>query len=111
MRFSGFKAIAVPAVVCAAVFVLLGGWLDGYALPSVIFLALTGLLLGAMAAPLIEPKAFRYPTLWQVCCATAAGVLFATLLGADADGYLLAIGLGGVLGYLAPVWIKHVTGP
>lgn len=111
MRFSGLKTAVLLAASFAIVFVAFGGWLDGYSLPSVVFLALTGLMLGAVAAPLLEPKAFRHPTLWQVCCASAACVLVAGLLEADADGYLLAIALGIVLGYLAPVWIKYVTGP
>ncbi|MEN5398953.1 hypothetical protein [Achromobacter xylosoxidans] len=108
---AGIRLALAACLIFAALFVVIGGWTTGYSLESVIWLALTGAIFGAIGAPVIEPKAFRYPALWQVGCAVAGCLLVAALLGASIDGYLLAVALGVLLGYLAPYWITRVTGP
>jgi hypothetical protein len=106
------KAIAISAFVgaiLAIVLVIFRGWESGYSPKSVGFLAIAGILLGAIAAPEIEPRAFRYPALWQVLFAVIGCALVAFVWDAPAEGYLLAIVGGGVLGYAAPMWIKHIN--
>ena len=111
MTISGVKIVATVSITFAAIFVIFGGFFDGYSFSSIIFLSLAGLIFGAIAAPLIEPKAFRYPTLWQISFATTGCLLLAGLLGAGVDGYLLAIALGIIIGFLAPYWVNYITGP
>lgn len=108
---AGIRLALAACLIFAALFAVVGGWTTGYSLESVTWLALTGAIFGAIGAPAIEPKAFRYPALWQVGCAVAGCLLVAALLGAGIDGYLLAVALGVLLGYLAPYWITRVTGP
>lgn len=111
MTSSGIKLVVIWSCIFSVIFVIFGGFLEGYSLPSVIFLAFTGIIFGAIAAPLIEPKAFRYPTLWQITISTITCVFIAALLGAGIDGYLLAILTGVILGYFAQCWITYFTGP
>lgn len=111
MSIPGIKLVAICSCVFAVIFVVIGGFLDGYSLPSVISLAFIGMTFGAIAAPIIEPKAFRYPTLWQIAISTTVSVLVAALLGTGVDGYFFAIAIGIVIGYFAPCWVKYVTGP
>lgn len=95
----------------AVVFVLFGGMRLGYDVASVSFLAASGAILGAIGAPEIEPKVFRYPALWQMSFATIGCVLLAVAMDAPLEGYMLAVLVGLMLGYLAPFWIKYIQAP
>ncbi|KGD96059.1 hypothetical protein JL37_09705 [Achromobacter sp. RTa] len=95
----------------ALAFALLGGLSIGFSAPALALLSVAGALFGAIAAPEIEPRAFRRPVLWQIGFAVAGCLLVAALLGADAEGYGLAVALGLILGFFAPSWIKHLTLP
>ena len=83
----------------------------GYSVASVSFLAAAGAILGAIGAPEIEPKVFRYPALWQMSFATIGCLLLAAAMDSPIEGYMLAILAGLILGYLAPLWIKHIQAP
>ncbi len=73
--------------------------------------AIIGLLLGLIAAPEFEPKAFKRAALHQFLCgALAAGLAGAWLTGSLATGAMLAL-IGGAIGWLAPWWLRHVQGP
>ena len=95
----------------ALIFAILGGWRDAYSLWSVTFFAVSGAILGAILVPEIKPEAFRYPALWQMSFAILGCVAIAAAVAAPAEGYMLAVLVGSILGYLAPYWIKHVQGP
>ncbi|MHA6886692.1 hypothetical protein [Ralstonia pseudosolanacearum] len=95
----------------ATVFILLGGVTYGYSLRSVLFLGSAGFFAGAIGAPEIEPTLFRFPRLWQVCFSVLGCVLAAAHLQAGALGYSIAVVVGLILGYLAPVWIARVQMP
>jgi hypothetical protein len=95
----------------AMAFALLGGLSIGFSVPGIALLSVAGALFGAIAAPEIEPRAFRRPALWQTGFAILGCLLVAALLGAGADGYALAAVLGIILGFLAPHWIKHLSLP
>lgn len=72
------------------------------------FAALGGLVLGAIAAPLLEPKLFRAPVLWQAGAGMIGAGLVALAMGA-APGVIFAAAMtGGVLGALARYWIWYV---
>ncbi|WP_144640511.1 hypothetical protein [Bordetella genomosp. 13] len=95
------------AVLFGVIGLLTGG---GKMVPGVAA-AVLGLLLGLIAAPEFEPRAFRRAALYQTACGAIAG----GLLGGWLSGSLAAAGMtaviGGLLGWLAPLWIRHVQGP
>ncbi|ALM86598.1 hypothetical protein [Bordetella sp. N] len=73
--------------------------------------AVIGLLLGLLAAPEFEPKAFRHAALYQCLCGALAGGLIGGWLTASAQTGLMAAAIGALLGWLAPRWLHHVQGP
>lgn len=95
----------------ATFFILFGGLASGYSLQNVIFLGSAGFFVGAIGAPEIEPKLFRFPRLWQICFSVLACVLVAVHLQVGALGYSIAVVVGLILGYLAPFWIDHIHIP
>jgi hypothetical protein len=86
-------------------YLLLDWWFIG------ISICLRAQAIGMIGAPALEPKAFRYPTLWQVMFAVLGCTLLAASLNAPSEGYGLAVLGGVILGYLAPYWIKHIQAP
>ncbi|GGM19729.1 hypothetical protein ACFQDN_25050 [Pseudomonas asuensis] len=108
---SGLKIAIVIAIGCAIIFAILGGVNYGYTLSNAILFAAFGVVLGAIGAPLIEPKAFSYPISWQVFFSILSCLLIAFHLQVGPEGYALATIFGAVLGYTAPIWVKHVQGP
>jgi hypothetical protein len=99
---------AVLGVILAVLLIVFRGWKFGYSAKSVFFLGLAGIILGAIAAPECEPKVFPLPALWQVTFAVLGCIIVAFVWEAPPEGYLLAIVGGGVLGYAAPIWVKHL---
>ncbi len=95
----------------AASFILFGGLTFGYSLRSVLFLGAAGFFAGAIGAPEVEPRLFRFPRLWQICFAVFGCVLVAMYLQVGALGYFIAGVAGLILGSLAPLWIPHVQVP
>ena len=95
----------------AAIFVIFGGMTMGYSIESMSWLAAAGALLGAMSAPELEPRAFRFPAIWQISFAVLGCVILARALNAPIEGDLLAVPVGIILGYLAPYWVKHIQAP
>ena len=92
-------------------FVAFGGLSHGFSPRSVTALALSGAGFGAIAAPEVSPEAFHRPALWQTACGAVGAVALAAALGADARGLVGAAVVGGVLGFFAPAWVKHVDIP
>lgn len=95
----------------AVVFILFGGLTSGYSLRSVLCLGSAGFFVGAIGAPEIKPKLFRFPTLWQICFSVLGCIFIAAHLEAGALGYSLAAVAGLILGYSAPFWIAHIQVP
>ena len=89
----------------------LGGIGHGYGLRSVVLLAASGLLLGAIAAPELEPQAFRYPAVWQVFFGALAGVALMVARAHSSEAIVAGAVVGGLLGFLAPYWLKHLQVP
>lgn len=110
-NFSSLQLATSVAVALATVFVVFGGFAHGFTMRNVAWLAISGAIFGAIGAPWLEPKAFRYPTLWQIFFSVFGCLLLAGYLQSSAEGYALAAGVGIILGYLAPYWVKHVQVP
>lgn len=108
---SGLKLAISVAIALAIVFVVFGGFAHGFTMRNVAWLAISGAIFGAIGAPWVEPKAFRYPTLWQIFFSVFGCLLLAGFLQSSAEGYVLAVVVGIILGYLAPYWVKHVQVP
>lgn len=108
---SAFKVAIVTAAASAVFFTIFGGLTYGYTLPTILFLSSLGAILGAIGAPHIEPKAFSHPITWQVCFSILGCLLIAFSFQAGPEGYALATIIGGLLGYAAPTWVKHIQGP
>jgi hypothetical protein len=106
-----WKALAAVSVGFAAAFVLFGGLTFGYSPRSAGALALSGLFLGAIGAPEMEPKAFRRPRVWQSVCGVIAGATLAAAMGAPLLGWTAGVVFGGILGATARHWIYHVQIP
>jgi hypothetical protein len=108
---SGLKLAAAVSACFAAIFVVFGGFSLGYTLPNIALLSISGAVFGAIGAPHIEPKAFRYPTLWQMFFSVVGCILVAVFLQASFEGYALAFVVGCIAGYLAPYWVPHIQAP
>lgn len=70
-----------------------------------------GVFVGLVAAPTIEPKAFKRAWVYELLFGTLAGAILGLVSGAGPEAAGIGALLGGVLGYLAPYWIKHVPIP
>ena len=108
---AGWKVALFASIGLAILFVAFGGFSTGYTLRSVGLLATAGALLGAIAAPDLEPKAFRFPELWQMFFAILGGILIALSLNAGPIGYAIAVVVGGILGFFAKYWTKYIDVP
>lgn len=108
---SGLKLATVVSACFAIIFVVFGGFKLGYTLPNIALLSISGAVFGAIGAPHIEPKAFRYPILWQMFFSVVGCILVAVFLQASFEGYVLAVVVGCIAGYLAPYWVPHIQAP
>jgi hypothetical protein len=108
---SQWITITAVCLGAGALFAVVGGISFGYTPRMLIFLGVSGVLLGAIGAPEIEPRAFRRPVLWQTGCGVVGGLLTAVSFGASLPGLLLGVVIGGVVGALARYWIGHVQLP
>jgi hypothetical protein len=108
---SNFIPIVSIVAISAILVVVLGGITNGYTLGNAICLAIAGAFYGAVAAPELEPKVFRYPILWQMAFCILGCLTLAFFFESGAEGYMLAVAAGVVLGYLAPYWVKHMQVP
>jgi hypothetical protein len=105
------KILAISSLGFATFFGLLSLMLYFGDWNRLFLVVLFGLFIGFLAAPEIEPTAFKFPELLQTGCGVIAGALlgiFLDLTGAQVIGISIA---GGVLGLLAPLWIKHISAP
>ena len=70
-----------------------------------------GLFIGLIAAPELEPKAFKMAWLYQLGSGVVAGLLVGLAFNLGAETIMLTTLLGGLLGWSAPFWVKHVPIP
>jgi hypothetical protein len=107
----GIKLAIVVSLIFAIISIVFGGLGNGFTMRTVILYGVMGAFLGAVGAPEIEPKYFRYPTIWQVFFSIVGCSLFAFSMHAPLEGYVAAVLIGGFLGFTAHYWVKHVSFP
>lgn len=97
-------AFAILFALVSAIFYF-GDW---YRLMAV---SCIGAFVGLVAAPEFEPKAFSRPRLVQSLSGLCAGVLAGSVAGFSIE-LVLAVSIAGlVVGWLAPIWVKHIQIP
>lgn len=111
MDMSALKISLYCALGGAVLFGVIGLLTGGGKMAPGIMAAVLGLLLGLIAAPEFEPKAFRHAALYQTSCGAIAGFLLGGWLLGSLSTAAMAAMIGGLLGWLAPMWIRHVQGP
>ncbi|MGV7221339.1 MAG: hypothetical protein ACQ9MH_07430 [Nitrospinales bacterium] len=67
-----------------------------------------GFFIGLLGAPEAEPKAFKYPSLFQVICGAIAGSIVGIMFSLSTVEIILASTTGGFLGWTASYWLKHL---
>ena len=92
-----------------------------FGLPSLLFyfgdwkriliVTLFGVFTGFVAAPEIEPKAFKTAWLVQLIGGLFSGGIIGWLFLSSPDKIGVSIVCGGIVGWLAPFWVKHVQIP
>ena len=107
----GIKLAVVLSIIIAILGIVFGGIAYGYSGRTVVVYGAIGAFFGAVGAPEIEPKYFKYPVTWQMFFSVAGCLLFAFGIEAHLEGYLIAILIGSFLGFTARFWVKHVNFP
>tara|TARA_B100001540_G_scaffold12936_1_gene11384 strand:- start:6984 stop:7280 length:297 start_codon:yes stop_codon:yes gene_type:complete len=70
-----------------------------------------GIFVGVVAAPELDRKAFKFPTLLQAFSGGVAGCVLAVVLGVTPESTFTLIGLGVMVGASANMWVKYVQIP
>lgn len=78
---------------------------------KILIVTLLGLFIGFIAAPEIEPKAFKSAWLIQLVGGLFAGGIMGTLFLSSPEEISISVICGGFLGWLTPFWVKHVQIP
>jgi hypothetical protein len=99
------------SVLMSVAFVAFGSFTQGFSLRTVSWLAFAGAILGAVAAPTLEPKAFRHPILWQNAFCILGLESIAFYLRADPAWHGAAMAGGILLGSTARFWVDHISPP
>ncbi|GAB5478820.1 MAG: hypothetical protein Marn2KO_22870 [Marinobacter nauticus] len=73
--------------------------------------AVVGVFLGLLAAPSIEPKAFKHAWAYELSSGAMVGALIGLIFVGSGEPVVVGALIGGVLGYTAPYWIKHAPIP
>jgi len=107
----GIKLISILSLVLSAIGVIFGGLIYGYEVRTVVLFGLMGAFLGGIAAPVVEPKYFKNPVIWQIIFAVIGCSLFAFSINASVTGHAVAVITGLILGATARYWIKYASFP
>ncbi len=70
-----------------------------------------GVFVGLVAAPEFKPKLYKNIALFQVVSGALAGILAAIAFVPSAEAAILGFLLGGLIGWLAPYWLKNMPMP
>lgn len=108
---SKLKIISISALSCAALFTAFslvfyfGDWV------RLLLVAALGIFVGLLAAPSIEPKAFKHAWAYELSAGAMAGALAGFIVVGSGEAAGAGALIGGVLGFMAPYWIRYVTVP
>jgi hypothetical protein len=105
-HISGWKVVAFASAVFAVLIPLVHGWSTGFEPRSILWLAAAGGAIGVIAAPVLEPKAFRTPLLWQVFFSVLSCLFVAIQQQAGKLGFAIALVVGVFLGLTAKWWLQ-----
>ena len=106
-----YKVIAATSLGCGLLFGVLsfvffiGDW------QRFAFVFCMGLFVGLIAAPEFEPKIFKNPALFQLVSGAIAGALAGAAIQLNSEAIILGVLVGGLLGWFAPSWLKHIQIP
>ena len=70
-----------------------------------------GVFVGLLVAPEFKPKLYKNIALFQIFCGAIAGLLATLAFVPSAESAILGLLSGGLLGWLAPYWLKHMPIP
>jgi len=70
-----------------------------------------GFFVGLVGAPEIIPEPFKKAALFQTVSGAVAGLFGAFAFYPNVEAVILGILAGGLLGWLAPVWVKYIQIP
>ena len=108
-----WKISATFSFALAVLFVGVGGWRFGFEVRTVALLAVLGVTVGVLAAPEFErkPRVTWVVGAWQALAGLFGGVCVALLVAPSAEAMGIGALLGGLVGFLAPAWLRHVQLP
>jgi hypothetical protein len=75
---------------------------------TLVWVAISGFMLGALAAPILDPKLFPTRERWQAPIGAAGGILFAVATGLSLPMIATAAVTGAVWGALANYWLEYI---
>ena len=75
------------------------------------FVAIFGIFVGLLAAPEFDKKEFSYPCLFQVINGAISGLIVGNHFSSNTETIILSVIFGGILGWSAPFWLKHIQIP
>jgi hypothetical protein len=101
-----WKVVAFVSPALAVLIPLVHGFSVGFEPRSILWLALAGVAIGVIIAPVLAPQAFRNPLLWQVFFSVAACVFVAIQQQAGKIGFAIALVAGVVIGLTAKWWAQ-----
>lgn len=108
------KAVNI-AVISSVIFAVIFGGLSLLLYfgdwPRMALLSSLGLFVGVVAAPEFEPKAFKRAWLLQLMAGFVAGGIIGVLFNLGATEVTAIALVGGIVGWSAPIWVKHVPIP
>jgi hypothetical protein len=76
-----------------------------------VLVTLFGVFIGLVAAPELEPKAFKKAWVLQLGSAVIVGLLVGLIFDLNNENIVAAILIAGFIGWAAPYWIKYVPIP
>jgi len=72
---------------------------------------LLGAFIGLVAAPEIEPKAFKNAWIFQSLSGIFSGGIVSLLMGLNLENSIAVMFIGGILGWSTPFWARYVQVP
>jgi uncharacterized membrane protein YeaQ/YmgE (transglycosylase-associated protein family) len=71
------------------------------------FSLFSGIFVGILLAPELEPKKFKYGWLVQITAGAIAGVFVGLFFKLEVESIPYCSIIGGFVGWTAPGWLKH----